>query len=239
MRRRVYLQGIVSFVLFCLALTVAAQIRPVTAWQQPAPQKRKPARPLPAERAAILLSEFREKYERPEEIIDRMNLKDGDLVADLGAGLGYYSLRLAKRTGPRGAVFAVDIQQGMLDQLQGRMKEAGIRNIYPVLGDEADPKLPPGKMDWILLVDSYHEFGQPELMLEKIRHVLAPDGRVALIEYRAEQDPKEFPLPIPRDHKMTAAEVLSEWLPAGFELVAYYDFLPLQHYFVFRKAERK
>ncbi len=226
---------LISLLFLLFSVAVVARTVPVLAWQEPAPQKRKPARPLPAERAAILLSEFREKYERPEEIIDRMNLKDGDLVADLGAGLGYYSLRLARRVGPRGAVFAVDIQQGMLDQLQGRMKEANMRNIYPVLGDVADPKLPPGKMDWILLVDAYHEFAQPELMLEKIREALAPDGRVAMIEYRAEQDPKEFPLQIPRDHKMSAIEVLSEWLPAGFELVEYHSFLPLQHYFVFRK----
>ncbi|MGE0102828.1 MAG: class I SAM-dependent methyltransferase [Blastocatellales bacterium] len=229
------IRRIFPIMLFLLATAVFASTYPAQAWQAPAAQKRKPARPLPAERAAILLSEFREKYERPEEMIDRMNLKDGDLVADLGAGLGYYSLRLARRVGPRGAVFAVDIQQGMLDQLQGRMKEAAIRNIYPILGDIADPKLPPGKMDWILLVDAYHEFGQPEQMLAMIREALAPDGRVALIEYRAEQDPKEFPLQIPRDHKMSAMEVLSEWLPAGFELVEYHSFLPLQHYFVFRK----
>lgn len=229
------IRRIFPIMLFLLATAVFASTYPAQAWQAPAAQKRKPARPLPAERAAILLSEFREKYERPEEMIDRMNLKDGDLVADLGAGLGYYSLRLARRVGPRGAVFAVDIQQGMLDQLQGRMKEAAIRNIYPILGDIADPKLPPGKMDWILLVDAYHEFGQPEQMLAMIREALAPDGRVALIEYRAEQDPKEFPLQIPRDHKISAMEVLSEWLPAGFELVEYHGFLPLQHYFVFRK----
>jgi ubiquinone/menaquinone biosynthesis C-methylase UbiE len=165
-----------------------------------------------------------------------MKLQSGQLVADLGAGVGWYSLRIAKRVAPSGAVFAVDVQQGMLDQLQARMKEAGVRNIYPVLGGEADPMLPEGKMDWILLVDVYHELAQPQAMLAKIRQALAPEGKVALVEYRAEQDPATLPVRIPRDHQMTIAEVLREWLPAGFELVEFHEFLPAQHYFIFRKA---
>ncbi len=204
--------------------------------QSPSLEPRKPARMLPASRSAILVSPEREKLERPEEVLDRMKLQSGQLVADLGAGVGWYSLRIAKRVAPSGAVFAVDVQQGMLDQLQARMKEAGVRNIYPVLGGEADPMLPEGKMDWILLVDVYHELAQPQAMLAKIRQALAPEGKVALVEYRAEQDPATLPVRIPRDHQMTIAEVLREWLPAGFELVEFHEFLPAQHYFIFRKA---
>lgn len=202
-------------------------------------QERKPARPLPAERADILLTEGREKFERPDEIVARMKLRDGDLVADIGAGLGYYSLRLARQVGPHGAVFAVDIQQGMLDRLSARMKEAGIGNIYPILGAEDDPMLPPGKIDWVMLVDTYHEFSRPGVMLEKILKCLAPGGRVALVEYRAEKMPEDFPIKLPRDHQMSAIDVLREWLAAGFELIEYHDFLPAQHFFIFRKAEGK
>jgi ubiquinone/menaquinone biosynthesis C-methylase UbiE len=204
---------------------------------QPAPaEPRKPARMLPADRSAILLRADREALERPEEILDRMGLKPGQLVADLGTGVGWYTQRIAKRVAPHGAVFAVDVQQGMLDQMQARMKDAGIRNVLPVLSGDDDPRLPPGKIDWVLLVDVYHELQKPQEMLAKIREALAPDGRVALVEYRAEQDPKTLPVRIPRDHQMTIAEVLREWLPAGFELVEFHEFLPAQHFFVFRKA---
>lgn len=198
---------------------------------------RKPANILPAERAGILLMEGREELEQPEKTLDAMGLRNGQLVADLGCGNGFYSLRLAKRIGPDGHVFAVDIQQGMLDQLTARMTEAGVRNVYPVLGEPEDPHLPPGKIDWVLMVDVYHEFSNPEAMLKKIRECLTPEGRVALLEYRGEQDPKTLPIPIPRDHKMTYDEVMREWLPAGFKLVERHEFLPAQHFFVFAKAE--
>lgn len=200
--------------------------------------ERKPARILPASAANILLQESRDALERPEEIIDRMGLQNGDIVADIGCGPGYYSLRLARRVAPHGVVFAVDIQQGMLDQLDERMDEAGVQNIYPVLGTETDPRLPMGKVDWVLLVDAYHEFSQPELMLEAIRASLAPGGRVALLEYRAEETQNAEVMPdfIPRDHKMTVEEVMSEWAPAGFELVERLEFLPAQHYFIFKQA---
>lgn len=220
-----------TVLLLALAWTSLAQIP-----QPPPVEPRKPARMLPADRAAILLRADREALERPEEILDKMALKPGQLVADLGAGVGWYTQRIAKRVAPHGAVFAVDVQQGMLDQMQARLKDAGIRNVYPVLSGDDDPRLPPGKMDWVLLVDVYHELQKPQEMLAKLREALAPGGRVALVEYRAEQDPAKLPVRIPRDHQMTIAEVLREWLPAGFELVEFHEFLPAQHFFVFRKA---
>lgn len=198
---------------------------------------RVPSHILPAEQAGILLLEQRDALEQPEKTLDLMQLEDGDLVADLGCGNGYYTLRLAERIAPHGHVFAVDIQQGMLDQLEARMDDADIRNVYPILGAYDDPFLPPGKMDWLLLVDVYHEFSNPEAMLEKIRESLASDGKVALLEYRAEQDPATIPFPIPRDHKMSVDEVLTEWLPAGFRLVQLIEVLPAQHIFFFEAAE--
>lgn len=198
--------------------------------------KRVPSRVLRPEMAGILLSDGREALERPSETLDRLQLMDGDIVADLGAGNGWYSLRLAERIAPHGVVFAVDVQEGMLDLLRGRMEEAGARNVYPVLGTATDPNLPPGKIDWVLLVDAYHEFSDPEAMLERIREALAPDGRVALSEYRAEQDLDAIPLPIPRDHRMTVDQILSEWLPAGFRVVERIEVLPAQHLFIFERG---
>lgn len=198
---------------------------------------REPAKMLAPEQAGILLLDQRDALEQPEKTLDFMGLQDGDLVADVGCGNGYYSLRLADRIGPHGAVFAVDVQEGMLEQLESRMDEHEIRNVYPILGTYDDPYLPPGKIDWILLVDAYHEFSNPEAMLARMKESLAPGGRIALLEYRLEQDPATISFPIPPAHKMSVDQVLKEWTPAGFELVQLAEFLPAQHLFVFKSAD--
>jgi uncharacterized protein (TIGR01244 family) len=133
-------------------------------------------------------------------------------------------------------VFAVDVQQGMLDQMIARANEAEIKNIYPVLGAFTDPHLPPGKIDWMLLVDAYHEFSDPAAMLARMKESLAPDGKIALLEYRAEEGQPGADVAIPRDHKMTVDEVMTEWVPAGFELVSLEEFLPAQHLFIFEAS---
>jgi uncharacterized protein (TIGR01244 family) len=204
-----------------------------------AQDEREIASVLPAASADFLLGEWR-KVERREELLSRMGLADGDLVADVGAGLGWYSLEAAKRVGPRGTVFAVDIQEGMLDRLRQRMDEAQIRNIHPVLSTETSPLLPPGKMDWVLLVDAYHEFSKPTEMLAGIKASLAPGGRVALLEYRSEQRLEDV-LPFPRTaelekHFMSVKDVMREWTAAGFELEERAEFLPTQHVFIFKAA---
>jgi uncharacterized protein (TIGR01244 family) len=199
---------------------------------------RVPANILKAEQAGILLMEARDKLEEPEKTMDLLGLKDGDIVADLGCGNGYYTLRLAKRVAPSGRVLAVDIQQGMLDQLQTRMTEAGVSNVELILGTPDDPKLPKAGLDWLLLVDVYHEFSDPQAMLAKIREALAPGGKVALLEYRKEQDPATIAFPIPMDHKMSVDEVLREWTPAGFQLVERVEILPAQHIFIFTPSEK-
>jgi ubiquinone/menaquinone biosynthesis C-methylase UbiE len=227
--------GYSSLLLIAVILTACARPAAESTFER----ERKPANPLPARLSAILFREDREQLEQPEKILDAMNLQDGDIVADIGSGPGYYSLRVAHRIAPTGVVFAVDIQQGMLDQLQQRMNESGIKNVYPILGTEDSPNLPAGKIDWVLLVDAYHEFSKPEPMLAEIRECLAPGGKIALLEYRAEQDPSTLPVPIPRDHKMTKDEAMSEWTAAGFELVEFHEFLPAQHYFIFQKAPER
>ena len=200
--------------------------------------KRVPAQMLSADRSEVLFSEGRKAIERPNMVLDLMGLSDGQIVADVGSGPGFYSLLLAERIEPHGVVFAVDVQQGMLDQLKKRMDEAGVANVYPVLGTFTDPNLPVGKVDRVLLVDAYHEFSEPEAMLAKIRESLAPGSLVVLAEFRAEEDSESSDIvrQIPRDHKMTAEEILSEWEPAGFELVQRHETLPAQHLFIFKKG---
>ncbi|MCH8333403.1 DUF1932 domain-containing protein [Candidatus Sumerlaeota bacterium] len=122
-----------------------------------------------------------------------------------------------------------------LARMLDAMREANVANIYPLLGGEEDTNLPPGKIDWVLLVDAYHEFSRPEAMLASIRASLAPDGRVALVEYRAEGEKGSLER-IPASHKMSNEDVMKEWTAAGFELVERIDSLPAQHLFIFKSA---
>jgi ubiquinone/menaquinone biosynthesis C-methylase UbiE len=174
----------------------------------------------------------RESEEQPERALDALNLKPGMVVADIGAGVGYMSLRMAKRVGPSGKVFANDLQPEMLAKLRDNAAKGKINNIVTVLGDVADPKLPPNTMDLVLLVDVYHEFSQPQQMLRKIRETLKPDGRLVLLEYRAE-DPN---VPIIAEHKMTVAQVKAELEAEGFVLQPVIETLPRQHILILTKA---
>jgi len=169
--------------------------------------------------------------EMPDAMVAIMGLEDGDVVADIGAGSGFFTRRMARLVAPTGTVYAVDIQPEMLEILQGYVEEEGITGVVPVLGEFDDPKLPEGEIDWILLVDVYHEFGNHEAMLTKMREALKPDGRVALLEYRVEDGTGDH---IKGDHRMSVRQVLSEWRPAGFELVELHEFLPSQHLFIFQ-----
>lgn len=191
---------------------------------------RKPAEILSYHSADWLEREGREQLERPDVVLAAMDLRPGQVVAEIGAGTGFFSRRIAKVVGPEGKVLANDIQPEMLELLKERMAKEGITNIVPVLGTETDPRLPEGGVDRILLVDVYHEFQKPQEMLEKIRESLAPGGTVTLVEYRGEGTSASHILP---DHRMTAEQVLAEWLPAGFTLLSQSEDLPSQHLFVF------
>jgi len=191
---------------------------------------RRPAPVFGHEHAAWLEREGRAEAEKPDEVIAAMHLKDGAIVAEIGCGTGFFSRRLARAVGPLGKVYAEDIQPEMLDLLQKYATDDGDTNIVTVLGGETDPKLPKGQMDWILLVDVYHEFQNPAPMLAKIREALRPGGHVALVEYRAEDHSADHISP---PHRMSVEQVLREWTPAGFDLVERIETLPSQHLFVF------
>jgi ubiquinone/menaquinone biosynthesis C-methylase UbiE len=182
--------------------------------------------------APWLVRPEREAEEAPAAALDAIGVPKGATVADIGAGVGYFTWRLAERTGPAGKVYAVDIQSEMLDQLRHNMAERKLANYEAVLGAEDDPHLPAGRIDLALLVDVYHEFSQPQKMLRGIRAALKPDGRMVLLEYRKE-DPK---VPIKPEHKMTVAEVKAEIEPEGFRLEKTLENLPRQHILIFRKS---
>jgi tRNA A58 N-methylase Trm61 len=174
----------------------------------------------------------REKEENPEGALDALGIRPGMVVADVGAGTGYMSMRLAKRVGPDGKIYANDLQPEMLRRLRANAAKAGFTNIETVQGEEADPKLPRGQMDLVLLVDVYHEFSKPREMIDKIRESLKPDGRLVLLEYRKE-DPS---VPIREEHKMTVAGVRAELEPQGFVLSKVIETLPRQHILILTKA---
>jgi ubiquinone/menaquinone biosynthesis C-methylase UbiE len=173
----------------------------------------------------------REREEQPDKALDFIGIRPGMTVADVGAGTGYMALRIAKRVGPSGKVYANDIQPEMLDKLNENARRMELDNVETVLGSEADAKLPAGKLDLVLLVDVYHEFSRPQEMLQSMRRSLKPDGRLVLVEYKKE-DPA---IPIRPDHKMNLSDIKTEVEAEGYKLDKVIDTLSRQHIVVFRK----
>jgi 2-polyprenyl-3-methyl-5-hydroxy-6-metoxy-1,4-benzoquinol methylase len=172
----------------------------------------------------------RELEEQPRKAIELMELKPTDVVADIGAGSGYFSFRMAVKV-PKGKVLAEDIQQEMIDEVNREAKKRGVTNVEPILGTIEDPKLPEGQVDVALMVDAYHEFDHPREMMQGIVKGLKAGGRVILIEYRAE-DPNVMIKP---HHKMTEAQAKKEMAAVGLVHVKTIDDLPQQHLMVFEK----
>ena len=168
----------------------------------------------------------------PDLAVQAMQLEPDAVVADIGAGTGYFSFRLAAAV-PRGRVYAVDIQPEMLDIIHKRIQRRSIDNVTPVTGESDDPNLPAGTIDAVLLVDAYHEFAYPYEMMRGIVRALRPGGRVFLIEYRGE----DASIPIKRLHKMTQQQAVREMNAAGLEWIETRDFLPTQHFMVFEKPK--
>lgn len=177
----------------------------------------------------------REQEEGLSLLIDALKLKPGMVVADIGAGSGVISTLIAKEVGPEGTVLAVDIQQEMLNALAAKCRQLGIDNIEPVLGKTKSPRLKPGTVDLVVMVDVYHEFDFPYEMLSEIAKSLKPGGRVVFVEYRKE-DPT---VPIKEVHKMSQAQVKKEAEQPEFGLKwkETVDTLPRQHIVVFERID--
>jgi SAM-dependent methyltransferase len=173
----------------------------------------------------------RETEERPSLVIQSLkNLPPNAVIADIGAGTGYYSFRLAKLV-PQGKVLAVDIQPEMLAMLAEKIRQQKVSNVQPVRGSEKDPNLPANLVDLILLVDVYHEFNFPKEMMAGLVKALKKGGRIILLEFKAE-DPK---VPIKALHKMTEAQARKELQAAGLKFIENRPILPWQHYLIFEK----
>jgi SAM-dependent methyltransferase len=177
--------------------------------------------------------EERIREEQPDKAIAELNLKPGMMVGDVGAGTGFYSLRMAKFVAPGGVVYANDIQPEMLERLSANAASQKITNVVPVLGTESNPRLPLGKLDLVILVDVYHELSRPQRMLDRIHDSLKPGGRLVLLEYRKE-DPS---VPIRPEHKMSVDEVKAEVTPEGFAFERVSESLPWQHILIFDRRQ--
>lgn len=170
--------------------------------------------------------------EQPDEVVANMTLEPDHVVADIGAGSGYFSFRIAKLV-PEGKVLAVDIQPEMLALLEHQKTINKVTNIEGVLGQIDDPNLPPNSIDSAIMVDAYHEFSHPFEMINGIYNALKPGGRIFLIEYRGEDDS----VPIRPLHKMTEEQVVKEMAVFGLEWTDTLDFLPWQHMMIFTKPQ--
>ena len=171
----------------------------------------------------------RETEEQPQLVIDALAIKPGQTIADLGAGSGYYSFRIAPLVGPTGKVLAIDIEPTMLDVIAQRASREHVTNITTVRSSARDPNLAPHSVDLLFMVDVYHELEYPYEVMSKVREALKAGGRVALVEYRAE-DPAVQIKPV---HKMSEAQVRREMQAAGFKHVKTVRTLPLQHLILF------
>lgn len=174
----------------------------------------------------------RQQEEDADAAIAALPLTANTTVADIGAGTGYYTFRIARQV-PQGRVYAVEVQDEFVSFLQTRAKTESAGNVSVVKGAEKTPNLPDASVDLAIMVDVYHELSYPKEMLQALHKALKPDGRLLLLEYRSE-DPS---IPIKELHKMSVAQAKKELAANGFVLAEKKDFLPIQHYLLFKKAK--
>jgi ubiquinone/menaquinone biosynthesis C-methylase UbiE len=212
---------ILVLILSAISMTYAQQAKPKQNPRLFAPQD-----------LGLLEPPDREAWQKPDQVMDALHVAEGTVVADIGAGGGWFTVRLARRVGPNGRVYAVDVQRLMIEAIQRRVQREGFTNVVPVLGDYDDPKLPAdARTDAVLMVDAFHEMEDPVLMLRNIIRTLKPQGRIGIIDYR-EGDGGPGPDAIERK---PASVAISQAAAAGLKLVDQQTFLRYQYFLIFAK----
>lgn len=179
---------------------------------------------------ARMLDEERAAWQKPDEVVRALGLRPGDTVGEIGAGPGYFTLRLARAVGPAGRVLAVDVVPEILAVLRQRLQAAGLDNVVPILGEPQDPRLPEAGCDLVLVVDSFHHFPDGTAYLRSLAARLKPGGRIANLDFHR----RELPVGPPVEHKVSREEFLAAAEAAGLALVEEMDFLPHQYFLVLR-----
>ena len=216
-----------------LALLLLISVAPIYAQTQTQRQTQRQSAPvMSVEGAPWLIRPERIQEEDPDRMLAALDIKKGSVVADIGAGVGYHVWRLSEIVGPTGKVIGEDIQEGMIALMKKNLEDRKLRNVEVILGTPTDPKLPANALDVVLMVDVYHEFSEPVVMMRHIQNAMKRDGRLVLVEFRKE-DPA---VPIQPLHKMSVQDVRSELEPLGFKFQQSLEFLPWQHILIFTKA---
>lgn len=175
----------------------------------------------------------RDAWQKPDEVLKTLGLKKGQIICDIGAGPGYFSLRFAKAVGSEGHVYAIDVELKMLEVLQKRMSQAKVSNITRVHADPEDTLLPKKVCDWIVIVDTYHHFPEGVAYLRQLKTKLTPGGRLVNIDFHK----KELPLGPPVDHKIAREDFIKDAQTAGFTVIQEPTFLPYQYFIIMKSSD--
>jgi predicted methyltransferase len=214
-----------------LAVAVLVTITSLLNGQQKKPENtpRKPRLFAPQD-LGLLEPPDREAWQKPDQVMDALHVADGTVVADLGAGGGWFTVRLARRVGRNGRVYAVDVQRLMKEAIDRRIQREGYTNVTTILGDTDDPRLPPdGRTDAVLIVDAFPEMENPVLVLQNVAPTLKPQGRIGIIDYRPGEGG-----PGPRaEDRVPPNVVVANAGAAGLKLVEQHTFLPYQYFLIF------
>jgi ubiquinone/menaquinone biosynthesis C-methylase UbiE len=200
--------------------------------QQPRPQQHR--RLFPPQDLGLLEAPDRDMWQHPDQVMDVLGIAEADVVADIGAGAGWFTIRLARRVGPNGTVFAQDVQQEMLAAINRRVNALGLTNVKQTLGKDDDPRLPPESLDAALMVDAYHENDDPRKrvsLLRSLAKALRRSGRFGLIDFKLEGS---GPGPA-ADERVSPETVISEATAAGLQLAGQETFLPYQYFLIFKR----
>jgi len=198
-----------------------------------ATQQAKPhGRLFPPQDLGLLEAPDRDRWQRPDRIMDALGIADASRVADVGAGSGWFTIRLARRVGPQGVVYAEDVQQEMLNAISRRVQREGLANVRPVLGRGPDPRLPEASLDAVLIVDAYHEIEDRIGFLTNVARSLKPQGRIGVVDFKVEGGGPGPDL----DERVNPDAVVADAARAGLRMVSSETFLQYQYFLVFAKS---
>jgi ubiquinone/menaquinone biosynthesis C-methylase UbiE len=173
----------------------------------------------------------RDRWQRPDQVLQALAIRAGQTVCDIGAGPGYFTLRVARLVGPRGRVYAVDVEPRILDALRARIEKRGVENVTPVLALGGNPLLPDGACDLVLIVDTYHHFPDGPAYLRRLAKTLRPTGRIANIDFRKQATP----IGPPQEHRISREEFLRDAAAAALTLARELTFLEDQYFIILRR----